>query len=146
MYNMLARGIEQEYLAMAQEYGISTVVYNPLAGGLLTGKHKRETVTPGTRFDNNPMYQDRYWHDDMFDAVEALENIAAQEGRGIISLALNWLFRHTRTDCVILGATRVEQLVANLKVLEDGPLSGNALRAADLIWHTLKGPTPRYNR
>ncbi|MCC6365018.1 MAG: aldo/keto reductase [Bryobacterales bacterium] len=146
MYNMLARGIEQEFLAMAREYGISTVAYNPLAGGLLTGKHKRETVTPGTRFDNNRMYQDRYWHDAMFDAVEALEKIAAQEGRTILSLALNWLFRHTRTDCVILGATRVEQLAANLKALDDGPLSGNALRAADLVWDTLKGPTPHYNR
>ena len=42
MYNLLARGIEQEYLAMSKEFGISNMVYNPLAGGLLTGKQKRE--------------------------------------------------------------------------------------------------------
>ncbi|MCZ2151474.1 MAG: aldo/keto reductase [Bryobacterales bacterium] len=146
MYNLLARGIEQEYLAMAREYGISTVVYNPLAGGLLTGKHKRDAFTPGTRFDNNRMYQDRYWHDSMFDAVEALEKIAAREDRSIISLALNWLFRHTPADCVILGATSVEQLTANLKTLDGAPLSENALHAAGLVWETLKGPTPLYNR
>jgi len=146
MYNLLARGIEQEYLAMAREYGISTVVYNPLAGGLLTGKHKRDAFTPGTRFDNNRMYQDRYWHAGMFDAVEALEKIAAREDRSIISLALNWLFRHTPADCVILGATSVEQLTANLKTLDGAPLSENALHAAGLVWETLKGPTPLYNR
>ena len=53
MYNLLARGIEQEYLAMCKEFGVSTVVYNPLAGGLLTGKHRAGRVLPGTRFDNN---------------------------------------------------------------------------------------------
>ena len=63
MYNLLARGIEQEYLAMCKQFGVSTIVYNPLAGGLLTGKHRQETITPGTRFDNNKLYQDRYWHD-----------------------------------------------------------------------------------
>ena len=46
MYNLLARGIEQEYLPMCREFGISTVVYNPLAGGLLTGKYRDETPPP----------------------------------------------------------------------------------------------------
>ena len=58
MYNLLARGIEQEYLAMCKEFGVSTIVYNPLAGGLLTGKHRQDFVIPGTRFDNNELYQD----------------------------------------------------------------------------------------
>jgi len=56
MYNLLARGIEQEFLPMAKSYGVSTVVYNPLAGGLLTGKQQRDRPLPGTRFDNNPLY------------------------------------------------------------------------------------------
>ena len=43
---------------MAQEFGVSTVVYNPLAGGLLTGKHQRERPIAGTRFDGNTMYLD----------------------------------------------------------------------------------------
>ena len=62
MYNLLARGIEQEYLAMAQKYGVSVIAYNPLAGGMLTGKHSQSAIPPGTRFDKNPMYQERYWH------------------------------------------------------------------------------------
>ena len=56
MYNLLARGIEQEFLPMCRELGVSTVVYNPLAGGLLTGKQPRETPIAGTRFDGNQLY------------------------------------------------------------------------------------------
>ncbi len=82
MYNVLARGIEQEYLPMCKEFGISTVVYNPLAGGLLTGKHKQANITPGTRFDNNKLRrtQDRYWHQQYFQAVEQLRKIDPTPG------------------------------------------------------------------
>lgn len=146
MYNLLARGIEQEYLAMTQAYQLSSIVYNPLAGGLLTGKHRRGAVTPGTRFDNNRMYQDRYWHEDMFDAVEELEKTAQSEGRSLISVALNWVYRHTRVDGMILGATSRQQLEQNLRVLEDGPLSDNILRTCDVLWQALRGPVPKYNR
>src|SRR5436190_9969135 len=90
MYNLLARGIEQEYLPMTREFGISTVVYNPLAGGLLTGKQKRDAPLRGTRFDPakgsmGQMYQGRYWHEPYFDAVEELAAIARQAGRSPVS-------------------------------------------------------------
>ncbi len=91
MYNLLARGIEQEYLAMCKEHCVSTVVYNPLAGGLLTGKHKQEVVMPGTRFENNKRYQDRYWHEPYFNAIERLREIASQACRSLVSLSLSWL-------------------------------------------------------
>src|ERR1022692_4057916 len=81
MYNLLARGIEQEYLPMCKELGISTVVYNPLAGGLLTGKQKRDAPLRGTRFDGNQMYLSRYWHAEDFDAVGELLEIARKAGR-----------------------------------------------------------------
>ena len=72
MYNVLARGIEQEYIAMAKHYQVSMIVYNPIAGGLLTGKHQRSSYTPGTRFDNNKMYQDRDGRGGSFYACDAL--------------------------------------------------------------------------
>src|SRR2546426_5106858 len=118
MYNLLARGIEQEYLPMAKEFGISTVVYNPLAGGLLTGKQKRDAPLKGTRFDGNHMYLSRYWHAEDFDAVGELLDIAQQAGRSPVSMALNWLLHHTPIDCVILGASKLEQLEENLQAME----------------------------
>jgi 1-deoxyxylulose-5-phosphate synthase len=146
MYNLLARGIEQEFLPMCREFGVSTVVYNPLAGGLLTGKHRREQPTPGTRFDNNRMYLDRYWHPAYFDAVEELRLVAERAGRSLVSVALNWLLHHTTADCVILGASRAEQLAENLRTLEDGPLDADTLAACDAAWTKLRGVTPKYNR
>jgi aflatoxin B1 aldehyde reductase len=82
----------------------------------------------------------------MFDAVEALQRVAEQDKRTLVSLSLNWLLRHTSVDCVILGATKVEQLESNLRLLEEGPLSENALRACDVVWYALRGPAPKYNR
>jgi aryl-alcohol dehydrogenase-like predicted oxidoreductase len=146
MYNLIARGIEQEYLPMCREFGVSTVVYNPLAGGLLTGKQKREAPLPGTRFDKNQMYLDRYWHDADFAAVEKLRAIAERAGRSLLSLALNWMYCHTPIDCIILGASRVEQLEQDLAALRDGKLDADTLAACDEVWKELRGPTPKYNR
>jgi len=146
MYNLLARGIEQEYLAMCKQFGVSTIVYNPLAGGLLTGKHRQETITPGTRFDNNKLYQDRYWHERYFKAVEELREIARQAGRSLVSLALNWLLHHTASDVVILGASSLQQLNENLAASEEGPLDEVTLNVCDQIWQNLRGPLPVYNR
>jgi 1-deoxyxylulose-5-phosphate synthase len=146
MYNLLARGIEQEYLPMCKEFGISTVVYNPLAGGLLTGKHKQANITPGTRFDNNKMYQDRYWHQQYFQAVEQLRKIAESAGRSLVSLALNWVLHNTASDCIILGASRLDQLNENLETLDDGPLSEDVVKECDQVWQNLRGPLPVYNR
>ena len=146
MYNLMARGVEQEYLPMCKEFGISSIVYNPLAGGMLTGKQTREAPLAGTRFDKNQMYLDRFWHPDFFNAVDALKQIADAAGRSMISLSLNWLLHHTQTDCVILGASRLAQLEANLQAMEEGPLTADTLKACDEVWAKLRGVTPKYNR
>ncbi len=146
MYNLIARGIEQEFLPMAKEFGVSTVVYNPLAGGLLTGKQSRDAPLPGTRFDNNRMYLDRYWHPAYFDAVAELDSIARRAGRSMVGLSLGWLLHHTRTDCVILGASRLEQLDESLKACEEPPLETETVAACDAVWEKLRGITPKYNR
>lgn len=146
MYNLIARGIEQEYLPMCKHFGISTVVYNPLAGGLLTGKQQSHAPLAGSRFDQNKMYLDRYWHDADFAAVEELKQIASKAGRSLVSLALNWIYRHTAADCIILGASRLDHLDENLKVLGDGPLDQATLDGCDQVWLKLRGPTPKYNR
>jgi aryl-alcohol dehydrogenase-like predicted oxidoreductase len=146
MYNLLARGIEQEYLPMVQHFRLAACVYNPVAGGLLTGKQQREKPRAGTRFDNNQMYLDRYWHPAYFDAVDRLAQIADGAGRSLISLSLNWILHHTPIDCVILGASRLEQLEQNLGTLADGALAASTVEACDQIWRDLRGITPKYNR
>jgi len=146
MYNLLARAIEQEYFAMCKRLGISTIIYNPLAGGLLTGKQQRERPLPGTRFDNNQLYLDRYWHPAYFDAVDELQGIAQKAGLSLIELSLVWVMHHTPVDCVILGASTVPQLEQNLAALGKGSLSPETLAACDAVWAKLRGVTPNYNR
>lgn len=146
MYNLLARGIEQEYLAMCKRFGLSNCIYNPLAGGLLTGKHQQERPIEGSRFDNNQLYLDRYWHPGYFAAVDELQAAALKHGRTMTSTALNWVWHHTEVDCVILGASRPEQLQQNFDALQDGPLPIELLETCETVWRNLRGVTPRYNR
>src|SRR5579875_1080209 len=91
LYNLLARGIEPELLPMCRAFGISAVAYNPLAGGLLTGKHPPERPLANTRFERMPAYKDRYWHPANLAAVRELAEAARAEGRSLVSLALGWL-------------------------------------------------------
>jgi aryl-alcohol dehydrogenase-like predicted oxidoreductase len=146
MYNLLARGIEQEYLAMCRRFEVATVIYNPLAGGLLTGKHQPERPIPGTRFDANQLYLDRYWHPAYFAAVDELKAIAAGAGRTLVDMALNWVLHHTPTDCAIIGASNAGQLTENLDALGKGPLPAEVVTACDGVWNRLRGVTPKYNR
>ncbi len=147
MYNLVARGIEQEYLPFTRECGIANFVYNPLAGGMLTGKQQRESgPLAGTRFDSNQMYLNRYWHDQMFDAVEALGRVAAACGRTLVDLSLRWVLQQPGADGVILGASRMEQLEENLRVVEAPPLDPGTLEACDAVWGRMRGAVPKYNR
>jgi len=147
MYNLLARAIEQEFLAMCKAFSVSTIVYNPLAGGLLTGKQHRDRPLPGTRFDNNKLYLDRYWHPAYFDAVDELQRAAQAAGRTLTDISLNWLQHHTASDCIILGGSKMEHLEQNLDAFESGgPLSPELLEVCDRVWRNLRGVTPNYNR
>jgi 1-deoxyxylulose-5-phosphate synthase len=146
MYNLLARGIEQELLPMCREFGVATVVYNPLAGGLLTGKQNFAAPLPGTRFDLVKAYVDRYWHEANFHAVQELTAIARAANRSLVSLALNWVLHHTPVDCVVLGASKPAHLEENLRATAEGPLPAEAVAACDHVWSRLRGPSPNYNR
>ena len=131
---------------MCRQFSLGTVVYNPLAGGLLTGKQKIEAPLPGTRFDLMKAYVDRYWHEANFKAMQELSTLARESQRSLVSLALNWVLHHSPADCVIVGASKIEQLRENLSAVDDGPLSTEAVAACDRIWQRLRGPSPKYNR
>jgi aryl-alcohol dehydrogenase-like predicted oxidoreductase len=147
MYNVLTRGIEEEYLAFCKRFNVAVVSYNPLAGGLLTGKQsKQRGPIPGTRFDGNKLYLDRYWHDDYFAALEELAGIARAAGKTLVELAFQWLLSQAQVDSIILGASCLEQLEENLKACRGGPLDASLLARCEGVWKRLRGITPKYNR
>ena len=147
MYNLLARGIEEEYLPFCKRFGVAVVPYNPLAGGLLAGKHSSQSgPIAGTRFDKNQLYLDRYWHEDYFAAVEELGLVAREAGKTLVELSFQWLLSQPQVDSIILGASRLEQIEENLKACEDGVLDQATLARCDAVWKRLRGITPKYNR
>lgn len=151
MYNILARGIEQEYLAFTKQFEIGIVAYNPLAGGLLTGKHNQEQgPIENTRFEGDEAsaerYRDRYWHASYFQAVEELKNISQRNGRSLIELAFTWIFSQQSVSVVILGASHAKQLESNLQVLDAPCLDRLEVEQCDETWQLLRGPSPTYNR
>ena len=113
-YNLLFRQIERDLLPLCREEALAVIPYNPLAGGLLSGKHRRETgPTPGTRFtlgNAASRYQDRYWHEREFATVEALRPLAAEAGLSPAQLALAWTLAEPAITAPIVGASRPEQL------------------------------------
>jgi aryl-alcohol dehydrogenase-like predicted oxidoreductase len=121
-YNLLFREIERELLPLAREEGVAVIPYNPLAGGFLTGKHRRETgPTPGTRFTLGNVaerYQDRYWHERAFATVEALRPLVADHGLSLTQAALAWVLAHPAVTAPIVGASRPEQLRETLKAFD----------------------------
>lgn len=147
MYNLLARGIEEEYVPFCKRFEMAIVPYNPLAGGLLTGKYNNDRdMKAGGRFDNNAMYQDRYWHEDTFAAVDEIAGIARDAGKTLVGLSLQWLLSQPHVDSIILGASRMEQLEENLRACEGSRLDEATLARCDDVWKRLRGITPKYNR
>jgi aryl-alcohol dehydrogenase-like predicted oxidoreductase len=91
-YNLVTRGIEQELLLFCSEFGIGVTVYNPLAAGLLIGKHDfTQPPAEGTRFDIDPHYFAGYWRPSHLDAATELVEVAEQAGITPVAVALRWL-------------------------------------------------------
>ena len=115
-YNLHFREIERELLPLAQEEGLAVIPFNPLAGGLLTGKYnKNETPTEGrfsAAISNNfgALYQQRYWHDRQFETVSQLREIAKTRGVPLTTLSVAWVLANPIITAAILGASRLEQL------------------------------------
>ena len=121
-YNLLSRQIEQEMLPFCAEEGVGVIAYNPIAGGLLSGKHSRAAPPPeGTRFtlgSAGQMYQDRYWHDREFDTVDGLRPLAGQAGVSLVTLSVAWVLANKAVTAPIIGASRPEQLGSSLAAAE----------------------------
>jgi len=146
VYNLITRDIEAELLPTCADEGVGVVVYNPLAGGLLTGKHNgNQPPTADTRFGQNPMYLERYWSPINFKAVEHLKQIAAAYNRKPAQFALAWVLGNPGIASAIVGASSAAQLAENLGAL-DVKLSPDETKACDDVWLELRPPRFFYGR
>jgi 1-deoxyxylulose-5-phosphate synthase len=134
-YNLLFREIERELLPLTQEEGLGVIPYNPLAGGLLTGKHTFASgPTQGTRFTGAAAerYQDRYWHEREFATVEALRRATSESGLSLTTAATAWVLAKPAVTSAIIGASKPEQLDETLLAI-DKPLDRQLEQRLDAL-------------
>lgn len=121
-YNLLFREFERELFPLCREEGMGVIPYNPIAGGMLSGKHARSGApTEGTRFTLGgaaSLYQRRYWKEDAFDTVEELQALAHEAGLALPTLAVAWVLDNPAVTSPIVGASRPEQLDATLAAVD----------------------------
>jgi aflatoxin B1 aldehyde reductase len=156
MYNVILRSLEPELIPACRRYGLDIVVYNPIAGGLFSGKVKSADVIPESgRFSNTSKgqgenYRKRYFKDSTFKALQIAEKAVEKAGLTMIETALRWIVHHSAlkikdgNDGILIGVSSLEHLDSNLTDLEKGPLPEELIKSLDEAWEAAKVDTPHY--
>lgn len=146
MYNMLVRQLEIEYFKFTKRHPIHTTVYNPLAGGMLTGRHAQDGSTlAGSRFEKNSLYRSRYWTDAFFRATGELAKIAEAAGMTLVAMAYAWLAHRAGVDSILVGPGTVQHLDDAIEGCAR-TLTNETLGAIDEVHAALAGTNASYAR
>ncbi|KAJ5682522.1 Aflatoxin B1 aldehyde reductase member 2 [Penicillium macrosclerotiorum] len=155
MYNAITRNIETELVHACRRYGLDIVVYNPLAGGLFSGKYKTKDIPAEGRYSDKvssgPNYRNRYFRDANFEALSIIEPVVEKHGLTLVETALRWLRHHSvlnmnngSRDGVLVGVGNFAQLETNLQDLQKGPLPEEVVEALDKAWLVAKPTSANY--
>jgi aryl-alcohol dehydrogenase-like predicted oxidoreductase len=148
-FNLLARDIEYELLPLCSEEGVGVCVFSPMAAGLLSGKYdKDQDPLEGARFSLAHLgyrYNQPYWSDASFSAVDQLKKIALEHGSDLPEFSLAWVLSNPSITAVVCGATSIKQLEQNLKAMEID-ISDVERDACDAVWHKLSPRQLFYGR
>jgi len=148
-FNLLARDVEYELLPLCGEEGVGVCVFSPMAAGFLTGKYtKGKDPIEGARFGLAHLgykYNQPYWSDVNFEAVDTLKQIAEDHGKKLSEFALAWVLSNPTITSVVCGATSVEQLQQNMKATEL-KISQTERDACDDVWNRLRPRGVFYGR
>ncbi|MBO4289163.1 MAG: aldo/keto reductase [Lachnospiraceae bacterium] len=150
IYNPLTRLAETELDRALDRFGLRFYAYNPLAGGLLSGRYGKFEDDPSEgRFTHRPNYQKRYWKKSFFEAVDLLKEACAAQDVTLVEAVFRWLLFHSmlrgdRRDAVILGASKLTHLTQNLAAAEKGPLPNELLAAFEAAWQHCRADSPAY--
>ena len=145
VYNAITRGLDDELLPFLEKYRLGLVTYNPLAGGLLTGKHEHGKAAPGTRLADDKGYALRYMRPANIEAADELAAIARDVGISPAELAYRWLLGKGYLTSIICGVSKPMHLEENLRAFEgDGPFE-EAVSRVDELWDGIKGDYFNYH-
>lgn len=151
LYNGLSRNIESELIPALREFDISFYAYNPLAGGILSGKYTNFKDNLEGRFSHRPNYKERYWKKEFFDALDVLNKACQNSNLSLVEASYRWLIQHSSLsgnagDKIIIGASSLKQFKQNMKFFEKETLTKEVLEAFELAWNISKNESPSYFR
>ena len=157
MYNALTRALEEELVPCCRHYGINILAYNPVAGGVLSGRYRSSEIPQEGRFSDTQgstwakVYRDRYLNEAYLEAINGLTPVVENHGLTVIETAFRWLVHHSKLcpfdgDGIVIGASSVEQLDCNLKNLQKGPLPDEVVKALDEAWYITRPVAKSYWR
>lgn len=150
IYNPLTRRAEAELNACLNHFGMRFYAYNPMCGGLLTGRYGAYTDSPTDgRFTHRPNYQGRYWKKSFFDAVDVIKMASEKHEISPVEATYRWLAYHSmlngnRGDAILIGASKLNHLQQNMETVKAGPLPEDVVEAFDTAWTITKGDSPEY--
>ena len=137
-YNLITRGLDDELVPFLGAYGMGLVAFNPLAGGLLTGKHPHGNIAPQSRLGLDEGYAHRYCKPANIAAADKLAELAAAANVTAAQLALKWILDKEHVTSVLCGASKPSQLEDNLDT-NDLPACPEAVLACDALWDEIRG-------
>lgn len=157
VYNALTRSVEFEGFPSFREFGIRSYHYNPLAGGLLTGKYSTvNDKDKGGRFGkespiSGKMYSARYWHQQYFDALQLIRSACESEGIEMTAASMRWCMHHSvlsgaHYDGLIFGCSSLAHCEQNLQSAAGGPLPDSIVSAFDQAWRLTSHAATAYFR
>jgi aryl-alcohol dehydrogenase (NADP+) len=144
-YNVLHREAEESLFPLARRFGLGTMVYNPIAGGILSGKHQPgKPPARGTRFTlgvTGEVYRARYWNERLLKEAAALKREAEQHGLSLVTAAVAWVLANPDVTSAIIGASRLSQLADHLRA-PDAALPPALKERLDQVWFDLPRQAP----
>ena len=150
IYNPLTRRAEAELNDCLDHFGMRFYAYNPMCGGLLTGRYGSYDEAPSDgRFTHRPNYRGRYWKKSFFDGVEIIRAAAERHGVTSVEATYRWLAYHSmlraeRGDAILIGASRLRHLEQNMAAVQAGPLPEDVIEAFEAAWAVTRGDSPEY--
>lgn len=146
VYNPITRAIEVELIPYLKANEMALTIYNPIAAGLLAGKHKPGQPMKNTRFSDSEIYYKRYWSEASFRAIDRLIKIGEEADLSILELAMNWCASQDKVTSIISGVSKLSQLEQNISCIKDDKLSSEIMKQCDEVWSDLTGNRFGYNR
>ena len=140
VYNMLTRGIEQEFIPFAKHFGTGVIAYNAIAGGLLTDAYAENYKNAKS------LHLSRYYTEENIALWKEIKALADRLGITVLELAMRWMYTSGNVDCILVGYANTNQLAENLKTLDGGRLSAEVMDACDALYAKVAGSRFRYNR